>query len=457
VISFHKSVTCLVTLIILSCLSLPAYSQEEIRVRIGSSGRGEVTLGVEPFSIAPGSRGLDQHQLVVYSILVNDLRFSLRFKVAELDERLRFKTAKERPRLVEERAKAWLEAGVDVFVRGEISGTSQEFQITCALEGPAGSAPIMTRTYQARRSDLRTVVHRLSDEIIFAVTGEQGISQTKIAFISKRTGNKELYMADYDGFNEVQLTRNGSITLSPAWSPFGDEIVFTSFQEGKPDLYMLDIAKRTVREYLSYPGMNSAAAWSPDGKEIAVTLSKDGNPEIYVIDFWTGKMRRLTYSSGIDTSPSWSPTGKEIAFVSDRAGTPAIYVMGADGSNVRRLTFVGKYNAAPSWSPLGDRVAFVGRSIDEGNTDLYIVEVASGSVSRISAIGDNLDPSWSPEGYHVAFTSNRDGPYDIYTLTWDGADLRRLTYSGQNYTPAWSPVTVTGSKESGKRSNAERR
>lgn len=427
-------------------LSPPAYSQEEIRVKIGSSGRGEVTLGVEPFTIAPGSRGLEQHQLVVYSILVNDLSFSLRFRVAELPERMRFRTVRDQNRLFEERKKAWLDAGIDAFVRGEISGTSQEIQIALSLEGPAGGTPIMSRIYQARRSDLRAVVHRISDEIIFAVTGEQGINQTKIAFISKRTGNKELFIADYDGFGEVQLTRDGSIALSPAWSPFGDEIVFTSFRAGKPDLYIVDIASKVVREYLSFPGMNSAAAWAPDGKEIAVTLSKDGNPEIYVVDFWTGKIRRLTYSGGIDTSPTWSPNGKEIAFVSDRAGTPAIYIMGADGSNVRRLTFVGKYNVAPSWSPLGDRIAFVGRSIDEGNTDLYVIEVATGSVSRISAIGDNLDPSWSPDGYHVAFTSNRDGPYDIYTITWDGADLRRLTYSGQNYTPAWSPVMVKGER-----------
>jgi TolB protein len=450
--SFHNFAVNLVFLLaLLPGIFSSARAQEEIRVRIGSSGRGEVTLGVEPFSIAPSSRGLDQHQLVIYSILVNDLRFSLRFKVAELDERLRFKTSKEGSRLAEEKMNAWVAAGVSVVVRGEITGTSQELQISCELEGPAGGTPIMTRTYPARRSDLRSVVHRLSDDIIFAVTGGQGISQTKIAFISKRTGNKEVYMADYDGFAEVQLTKNGTINLSPAWSPFGDQIVFTSFRAGKPDLYMVDIATKTMKEYLSYPGMNSAASWSPDGKEIVVTLSKDGNPEIYVVDFWTGKMRRLTYSKGIDTSATWSPTGKELAFVSDRAGTPAIYCMSADGSNVRRVTFVGKYNAAPSWSPLGDRIAFVGRSIDEGNTDLYIVEVATGKVFRISSIGDNLDPSWSPDGYHVAFTSNRDGPYDIYTLTWDGADLRRLTYSGQNYTPAWSPVAVKGDGESVKR------
>jgi TolB protein len=61
---------------------------------------------------------------------------------------------------------------------------------------------------------------------------------------------------------------------------------------------------------------------------------------------------------------------------------------------------------------------------------------------RISAIGDNVDPCWSPDGYHIAFASNRNGAYDIYTITWDGAALHRITYSGQNYSPAWSPVML---------------
>lgn len=419
-----------------------APGQEEIRVKIGSSGRGEIRLGVEPFQMKSNQGELKQYQQVAYSVILADLRFSLRLDVVELDEPLRLNSNPDPKIAREKRSKAWLERGVDVLVRGEISREGQELELGIALEGPSSKSPVLERTYKARRSDFRKVIHKISDDIIYAMTGERGISQTSIGFISKRTGTKELFISDYDGFNERQLTRNRSINLSPEWSPFGDEIIFTSFREGNPDLYIINVKNGAVRKYINYPGINSAAAWSPDGKEIAVTLSKDGNPEIYIVEFWTGKIRRLTYSKGIDTSPAWSPTGKEIAFTSDRAGTPAIYVMDRDGSNVRRLTFVGNYNASPAWSPLGDRIAFVGRSVDEGNTDLYVVDVTDEEVMRISAIGDNVDPDWSPDGYHIAFASNRDGAYDIYTITWDGAQLRRITYSGQNYSPTWSPVMI---------------
>ncbi len=416
-----------------------ARSQEEVHVRIGSSGRADTKIGVEPFWIESGEGQLAQYRTIAYSILVSDLKFSLRFNVAELADDLRMKPYDGVERRNEEYTKIWKDAGVDVFVRGKLTRKDREFVVEWSLVGPLTEKPIVEKTYTAQRLDFRRVMHRISDDIIFTMTGEKGISQTRIAYISRRTGHKELFVADCDGFNEKQLTKSRVINLSPDWAPSGDEIIFTSFREGNPDLYILNLRTNSVRKYIAYEGINNAAAWSPDGKHIAMTLSKDGNPEIYVIDFYTGKIRRLTHWQGIDTSPTWSPTGREIAFTSDRAGTPAIYIMSSDGSNVRRISFVGNYNVAPAWSPMGDRIAFVGRSVDEGNTDLYIVEVSTGDVMRVTAIGDNVDPSWSPDGYHVAFASNREGSYDIYSATWDGADLNRITYSGQNYSPAWSP------------------
>ncbi len=423
-------------------LGKDAAGQEEIKVKIGSSGRGVIKLGVEPFRIVSGTGQLDQERKIAYSILLWDLDFSLRFNVSELDERIRFTSNPDRTKLNEIFTKDWLAQGVDVYVRGEISKEGNDFMLRYTLEGPTSEKSILEKSYRTSRSEFRSVIHRISDDIIFTMTGDHGISMTRIAFISKRTGSKELFIADCDGFNEKRLTQNRSINISPAWSPFGEEIIFTSFRDGNPDLFIYNMKNSSVRKYIAYPGINNAAAWSPDGKDIAVTLSKDGNPEIYIVEFWTGKIRRITHSRGIDTSPSWSPTGNQISFMSDRAGTPAIYVMDRDGSNVRRVTYIGNYNASPAWSPLGDRIAFVGRSVDEGNTDLYVVEISGENLMRISAIGDNVDPDWSPDGYHVAFASNRDGAYDIYTITWDGADLKRITYSGQNYSPAWSPVVI---------------
>jgi dipeptidyl aminopeptidase/acylaminoacyl peptidase len=61
--------------------------------------------------------------------------------------------------------------------------------------------------------------------------------------------------------------------------------------------------------------------------------------------------------------------------------------------------------------------------------------------------GNEIDPSWSPDGSRLAFSSNRDGNYDIYTVAADGTDLRQVTFTEQpepwmfvnSYEPTWSP------------------
>lgn len=63
---------------------------------------------------------------------------------------------------------------------------------------------------------------------------------------------------------------------------------------------------------------------------------------------------------------------------------------------------------------------------------------------------EDIDPAWSPDGQRVAFASNRDGNYDIYTMAADGTDVRQATFTvGQDYggwvdywtslEPTWSP------------------
>ncbi|OGF97323.1 MAG: hypothetical protein A2Z06_03470 [Candidatus Glassbacteria bacterium RBG_16_58_8] len=153
-------------------------------------------------------------------------------------------------------------------------------------------------------------------------------------------------------------------------------------------------------------------------------------------------LRRLTYSPSIDTSPSWSPNGQQIVFTSDRTGNPNLYLMDADGSNVRRLTastpYDQPYNDTPVWSPIGDKIAFVSRERAEV-FNIYTLNILSGRVQQLTAVGHNTHPSWSPDGLHVVFSSNRDGRNEIYVMNWDGTGLRRLTYDGGNSSPAWSP------------------
>jgi TolB protein len=303
----------------------------------------------------------------------------------------------------------------------------------------AGAAKLDARAFSANGTSSRSVGHRVANAIIKAVLGVDSIFNTRLAAVNSRSGNKEIYLLDVDGFGAMPVTRNGSINLQPSWSPTGSALLFTSYRSGNPDLYVADLSKGTTRKLSARRGLNIGGAFSPRGDTVALTLSSGGNSDIYLIEPTAGdELARLTSDSGIDTSPSWSPDGSQIAFVSERSGGAQVYVMSASGGGARRVTFDGNYNTDPAWSPKGDRIAYVSRA---GHFDVFTVGVDGRGVQRVTqGQGDNEDPTWSPDGRYLAFSSNRSGASHLWLATADGYHQVQITQDKGGWSsPAWSP------------------
>jgi TolB protein len=295
------------------------------------------------------------------------------------------------------------------------------------------------KRYQAKPADLRFLAHRLADEIMKAY-GEKPIFTSKVAFVTDRDGNDEIYMMDYDGANQTRLTFNKVMDYSPAWSPDASRLAYTSYQQLAAGLYILDVyeGKRTT---VATRGGNFSPSWSPDGKKLTFASTMDGNMEIYAAEIESGptrvgKIKRLTFNNGIDTAPTWSPNGREIAFTSDRGGTPQIYVMDAEGGNIRRISFGANYHDSPSWSPAGDRIVYVARV--DNVFDLYVYSIRTQAIQKLTeSNARNESPSWSPDGRHIVFTSNMRGGTQVWTIDVDGANLKPLTAKNQNKLADW--------------------
>ena len=334
----------------------------------------------------------------------------------------------------------WTAIGAEALIKGGYSQEGSRVMVEVRLFDVVRGDFITGKRYSGKPDDLRLISHKFADEVMYRLTGQKGVFQTRIAFVSDRSGQKEVYLMDFDGRNRQKVTSHRSITLSPAWSPDGKTLIFTSYRDGNPDVFTREVLYGREKKLSYRKGLNIAPDWSPDGKKIVLTLSQeDGNSDIYIINLLGEKISRLTREWANDVSPCWSPDGKEIAFVSNRSGNPHIYIMEVKTKKVRRLTFEGKYNTSPAWSPKGDKIAFAGR---RNNTfEIYTIYKNEGGLRQLTFnSGSNESPTWSPDGRHIVFSSSRSGVKKIYIMRADGSGERAITWGKGNDTdPCWSP------------------
>lgn len=328
--------------------------------------------------------------------------------------------------------------GAEFVLTTTVGITQEVFSIEYHLFDVALSKEIVGERIKGSTKGLDRVFHAFENKIIYFITGSPGLFDTKIAFISTKTGNKEVYDIDFDGKNRKRITNNGSINLSPRWSPDGTKIAFTSYIRRNPDLYIIDFNLGKIYLFSHRVGLNAAPGWSPDGRYIALTMRTPSGSEIFLLNKKGKRVKQLTKGWGDNLSASWSPDGKKIAFVSNRTGRPQIYTMNADGSNVKRLTFRGTYNVSPVWSPRGDRIAYSG--IIDGKFQICTISLDGSTIHVLTSIGNNHSPSWSPDGRYIAYDQATRRGVDIYIMNFDGNFKRRLTHGGgRNTMPSWSP------------------
>jgi Tol biopolymer transport system component len=148
---------------------------------------------------------------------------------------------------------------------------------------------------------------------------------------------------------------------SPSISPTDGRIAFVSMRTGNEEIWVCDLNCGRPRQLTAFEGPPAGTPrWSPDGRSIAFDSVAAGNADIYVINADGGAPRRLTTGPVSSFMPSWSPDGKRIYFMSDRSGSNQIWWVPAGGGAPTQITHGGALEAFAS--PDGKLLYFTKRT-----------------------------------------------------------------------------------------------
>ena len=302
----------------------------------------------------------------------------------------------------------------------------------------------------------------------------QAPTTAKIAFMTARNKNRDIYLINPDGSGMERITHHPAMDVGPRWSPTGEQILFESDRDRVPlswDLYLMDADGSNVRRIFAKSRDRRSAVWSPDGKQIVYTRWEQGINYIYIAPIDGKKEARVI----IGSQPSWSPDGTEIAFIEGGTRDPKrISILDVRTRN-HKFFFPPK---APdwvrhvAWAPRGDKLAF-SWSRDIGDMDaetIYIVNRDGTGVRQIldKTVGRAVEPSWSPSADTLLYHAfDDDNNLQMFKVSLDDGEPVQLTppgfwhYVGDWFDPAfalpvspqphlltttWSKMKVTSTK-----------
>lgn len=223
----------------------------------------------------------------------------------------------------------------------------------------------------------------------------------KIVYVSKASGNDDVWMMNADGSGQTQLTANVGTNTNPSVSPDGRFIVLTSTRDGAAHIWRLGIDGADPKQLTSGSGEDLAHV-SPDGKWVVYTLYA-GKPTLWRVSIDGGAP--VPISNSTLAAPATSPDGKMIAAVywEEQTNTAArIAVLSADGGEITKI-FDVPYSTWGSlrWTPDGNALTYVVTA--GGVSNLFNQALAGGAPKQLTDFKTDqiFRFSWSTDGKQI--------------------------------------------------------
>ena len=179
----------------------------------------------------------------------------------------------------------------------------------------------------------------------------------------------------------VKLIASTREEVNPQISPDGRRIAFVSDRSGSREIWVSHSDGDDAVQLTSFDGSNTGAPrWSPDSRQIVFDSRFEGRTDIFIINGDGGRPWRLTNDAFEDVLPSWSRDGRSIYFASKRSGDWQVWKMAIEGGQPVQITRNGGYEAFES--PDGQFLYYSRRdgSVDPG---IWRVPVGGGEEKQI--------------------------------------------------------------------------
>ena len=263
-------------------------------------------------------------------------------------------------------------------------------------------------------------VHPTLDRIMFSSTHEDPDALAKqaeeiefrLSGIERAYGwdydrHYDIYQADSDGGNLVNLTDIDGYDAEGSYSSDGSKILFAS-----------------NREAYSRPLSRAERALLEDDASYFMDL--------YIMDADGGNVTQLTFSPGYDGGPFFSPDDSKIVWrrFNPDGNSAEIWTMNVDGSEARQLTAEAMVAWGPYFHPSGEYIIYSSNLLGHANFELFLIDVDGYGppVRATNTEGTDILPVFSPDGSRLAWSTTRtpDGASQIHIGDWDHAAAMEL-------------------------------
>jgi serine/threonine protein kinase len=324
---------------------------------------------------------------------------------------------------------AWLPDGRE-FVYGSSTGTNNGLWRTALSKsavprrlelGTAGEQPTISRLgnrlafavpqfhWDIWRVDLKGSGKEPSQPIRFiSSTHDQfypafSPDVRRVAFMSDRSGNQEIWICDSDGSKTLQLTSLGGAAIyGPSWSPDSQNIAFTVAQkEMKDDIYVVSVNGGTPRRMTTNPAEDKWPFWSQDGKWIYFASTRSGREEIWRMPATGGEAVQITRNFG--DIPQESPDGKFLYYMKGWPEAVSVWRVTLDGSQETKI--LDSVDSGGEWTVGKDGIYFFRTPDKAGHNDLCFYEFATAQTRKLLNLQRPLESRivLSPDGRTILY------------------------------------------------------